>query len=272
MPRGNRPSMAAFTSVGDRKASEIVMLTLPHAAFFAGGDRFDIGNGAGDNLIEPASAAGDRRHKRERGSQNGWGEHPGLDDCGCNDLASPFQVGLFPGNMKDGIVCFSIGRSIALSCQLDHDLIRVNFDPTDICVDEIAVGGRGWFFEALADGVDDKGFDLGGRDPANGSGMFSLALRQCRGEIVAILDATFSGVAWGHPIAAIIEDATDQQRLGACTCDRVIGALLIEFGLDSLEQLSIQDGRLLAGKDLTLERDLTDVEPVAQQMGERATG
>ena len=27
MPRGNRPSMAAFTSVGERKASEIVMLT-----------------------------------------------------------------------------------------------------------------------------------------------------------------------------------------------------------------------------------------------------
>ena len=27
IPRGNRPSMAAFTSVGERKASEIVMLT-----------------------------------------------------------------------------------------------------------------------------------------------------------------------------------------------------------------------------------------------------
>ena len=27
MPRGNRPSMAAFTSVGERKASEIVMST-----------------------------------------------------------------------------------------------------------------------------------------------------------------------------------------------------------------------------------------------------
>ena len=27
IPRGNRPSMAAFTSVGERKASEMVMLT-----------------------------------------------------------------------------------------------------------------------------------------------------------------------------------------------------------------------------------------------------
>ena len=27
MPRGNRPSTAAFTSVGERKASEIVLLT-----------------------------------------------------------------------------------------------------------------------------------------------------------------------------------------------------------------------------------------------------
>lgn len=83
----------------------------------------------------------------------------------------------------------------------------MNFNPTDICVDEIVVGGGGWFFEALADSIDDKGFDLWRRDPANGSGMFSPTLGQCRGEIIAIPLATFSGVARCHPIAAIVEDA-----------------------------------------------------------------
>ena len=38
MPRGNRPSIAAFTSVGDRKASEIVMLTCRTLHFFSGGN------------------------------------------------------------------------------------------------------------------------------------------------------------------------------------------------------------------------------------------
>ena len=53
---------------------------------------------------------------------------------------------------------------------------------------------------------------------------------------------------------------------------RVIVPLLIELGLDRIEEITIEDGRLLAGKDLTLEDDLPDVEPVAQKMGERAAG
>ena len=48
--------------------------------------------------------------------------------------------------------------------------------------------------------------------------------------------------------------------------------LLVELGLDRLEQLPINDGRLLAGQDLTLECDLANVESVAEQMGERPAG
>ena len=36
--------------------------------------------------------------------------------------------------------------------------------------------------------------------------------------------------------------------------------------------LGLEDGRLLAGKHLTPEDDLADIEPVAQKIGERATG
>jgi hypothetical protein len=65
MPRGNRPSTAAFTSVGDRKASEIVTLTCRTLHFSRGRNLLYIGNDAGNNLVEPTSAAGDRHHKRE---------------------------------------------------------------------------------------------------------------------------------------------------------------------------------------------------------------
>ena len=52
----------------------------------------------------------------------------------------------------------------------------------------------------------------------------------------------------------------------------VIGPLLVKFSLNRLEQRSIKDGWLLAREDLTLVSDLTDIEAIAQQSGERSTG
>jgi hypothetical protein len=42
-----------------------------------------------------------------------------------------------------------------------------------------------------------------------------------------------------------------QQRLGFGACGRVIIQLLTEPGLDRVEEITIEDGRLRAGKDLT---------------------
>src|SRR5438552_1188962 len=61
MPRGSRPSTAAFTRSGARNASEIVILTcrmlhlfdLSNAAFVAGGNLLDTGHSASNNLIKP---------------------------------------------------------------------------------------------------------------------------------------------------------------------------------------------------------------------------
>ena len=39
--------------------------------------------------------------------------------------------------------------------------------------------------------------------------------------------------------------------------------LLTEPGLDRVEELTIKDGWLLAGKNLTFEDDLAEIEPVA---------
>ena len=76
-----------------------------------------------------------------------------------------------------------------------------------------------------------------------------------------------------HSVAAIIEDAADQQGLGfGARCFVMTVRCSFELGLDGLEQIAIDDGRLLARQNLALEDDLADVEPVAQEMGERATG
>jgi len=52
----------------------------------------------------------------------------------------------------------------------------------------------------------------------------------------------------------------------------MIGPLLIEAALNSFEKFSIQDGWLLAGKDLAFEGNFSDVKPVSKEMGERTTG
>ena len=79
-------------------------------------------------------------------------------------------------------------------------------------------------------------------------------------------------MAWGHSVATVVIDATDQQGFGFATCDRVIVALVVELGLHRVKEITIEDGGLLAGEDLALEGDLADVEPIAQKMGERAAG
>src|SRR5216684_7290686 len=79
-------------------------------------------------------------------------------------------------------------------------------------------------------------------------------------------------MAWGHSVATVVIDATDQQGFRFGACDRVIVALVIELGLHRVKEITIEDGGLLAGEDLALEGDLADVEPIAQKMGERPAG
>ena len=51
-----------------------------------------------------------------------------------------------------------------------------------------------------------------------------------------------------------------------------MGRLFGQPGLDCIEQVSIDDGGLLAGQYFSLERDLANVEAVAKQMGQRPPG
>ena len=64
---------------------------------------------------------------------------------------------------------------------------------------------------------------------------------------------------------------TGNSRAGAGNSTFIV-PLDVELGLHCLEKITVENGRLLAGKDLTPEDDLADIEPVAQKIGERATG
>src|SRR5258708_30063215 len=87
-----------------------------------------------------------------------------------------------------------------------------------------------------------------------------------------MLHPSLADMAWGHSVATVVIDATDQQGVGFGACDRVIVALIVELGLHRVKEITIEDGGLLAEEDLALEGDLADVEPIAQKMGERAAG
>ena len=52
----------------------------------------------------------------------------------------------------------------------------------------------------------------------------------------------------------------------------VIGPLPVKLSLNRLKQRSIEDGWLLARKDLTLVSDLANIEAVAQKSGKRSPG
>src|SRR2546428_1893914 len=79
-------------------------------------------------------------------------------------------------------------------------------------------------------------------------------------------------MTWGHSVATVVIDATDQQGFGFGACDGVIVALVVELGLHRVKEITIEDGGLLTGEDLALEGDLADVEPIAQKVGERTAG
>src|SRR5216684_1287425 len=79
-------------------------------------------------------------------------------------------------------------------------------------------------------------------------------------------------MARAHSAATVVINAANQQCLGFGARGRVIGPLVIELGLDRIEEITVEDGGLLPGEDLAFKDDLPNVEPVAQKMGERAAG
>src|SRR6266436_3498574 len=93
-------------------------------------------------------------------------------------------------------------------------MIRVDLDTNEVGADEISVVSPHGRFEMIADGLQDKSFNLGRRYPRDGTRALGLSLQQGRGDIITVPDAKLAGMAWAHPIATVVVDAADQQSLG----------------------------------------------------------
>jgi hypothetical protein len=137
-------------------------------------------------------------------------------------------------------------------------------------VDEDCVLGLDGRIEVTSNRFYDEGLDFFCRDPFYGPSLFSLPVQKCGRDVVAVLDASPAGMARRHPMAAVIEDAAQKKRLRLRPRQLVIVQLLVQFGLDGIEQLAVNDGGLLACQSLAPEDHLSDVKPVAKQISKRA--
>ena len=95
----------------------------------------------------------------------------------------------------------------------DNELIRPNLNPDDMGVDKDCVLDLSGLTEVISNGIGDEGFDLSCRNPADGAGLLGPSLRQSRREVVPVLDGPFADMARAHPVAAIINDAAQQEGL-----------------------------------------------------------
>jgi hypothetical protein len=80
------------------------------------------------------------------------------------------------------------------------------------------------------------------------------------------------GMRRRQAVATRVKDAACQERLGLLPGLGIIGPLPVKLSLNRLKQRAIEDGGLLARKDLALVPDLTNIEAVAQEGGERSPG
>jgi hypothetical protein len=79
-------------------------------------------------------------------------------------------------------------------------------------------------------------------------------------------------MAWAHAVAAVIEDAAEQETVGFGPCCLMVVDLHVQLGLDGFKQILIENGWLFTLEDFALESDFADIEAIAKQMCERAPG
>ncbi len=118
--------------------------------------------------------------------------------------------------------------------------------------------------------VDDRGFDVGGRNPAQRAGALAL-LQHGLADVVAIELALAAGVGRRHGVAGGAEDQALEQGRGlrpgaGGTAARGLG----EEQLHLVPELAVDDRRVLARIGDTFVHRLADIDPVAEQLVEEA--
>src|SRR5215475_12150347 len=79
----------------------------------------------------------------------------------------------------------------------------------------------------FAYGANDQLFDFGGGNTVELGGLVRLPLNEGCRDIVAIADALLDRIGGRHPVAAVVEDPTHQQRLRLLPNPGVVGPLLV---------------------------------------------
>ena len=181
MPRGSRPSTAAFTSSGARNASEIVILTcrmlhLSRAAICS------------TLVTVPATISSSQRRPRAIAATSvaRVSARMGRRSCGDTDTGTMISRRRFIGVFFHGMRRTSRSLSTALrgltGCflclELNRQLVRLQLDADDVVADEVSVITFCAIREMLADGGCDERLDFGRRHPAHGSGTPRLPMEE----------------------------------------------------------------------------------------------
>ena len=77
--------------------------------------------------------------------------------------------------------------------------------------------------------ANDQLFDFGGGNTVELGGLVRLPLKEGCRDIVAMADALLDRISGRHPVTAVVEDPTRQQRLRLLPNPGVIGPLLVEL-------------------------------------------
>src|SRR6266576_643854 len=156
--------------------------------------------------------------------------------------------------------------------QRDGDLGPPHLDLPNVGGDQLGgVDGR-IVSDVPADRIENNGFDLCRGHAGHGPGGLRLSLDQGGRYVIAVPCSAFAAVARAHAVAAVVKDAAHQQSFRARSRCAIAIVLLCKLSLDALEQVMVEDRWMLCWIYLAPEDDLADIEPVAQEIGERASG
>ena len=168
--------------------------------------------------------------------------HPCQRDRGRRRLAGSRFVAA-------GFICLS--RNLARGNETDFQRLRFDNHAVDMAFDQIAIrnGSRILRFtsrgQVFADTVEHEGLDFRCRDSCNAA-CFVLSLLQDRmRHIIPVAHTELVGVRRAHAVAAVVKDATGQNGGRALEPDLSRDSVGGELGLHGLEQIAVEDRRML---------------------------
>src|ERR1700687_4870044 len=110
------------------------------------------------------------------------------------------------------------------------------------------------------------------RDTSDRSGFGFSSSQQRRAYVETIAHAVFAGKARTHAVAAVVIEFAHKKRLARGTTGLSAGGFRCEKPLDLIEGLGFDNSRVLAGEPFVLVTGLANVNPIFEEMGERAIG